>query len=145
MKTQNYLNHKRYYIPHHFIFYPVALIIISTCFYFALKDSVNQTLWLMLALSFLFTTLLSLMLRQHYALMNQNRIVRLELRLRYFMLTQKPFDEVENKISLSQLFALRFAPNEELISLIQLVLEKNLSADEIKKSIKNWLPDTMRV
>lgn len=145
MKVQNYLNHKRYYLPHHFIFYPVALIIISSCFYFAVNDSSNQSIWLMLALSFLFTTLLSLMLRQHYALTNQNRIVRLELRLRYFMLTQKPFDEIENKLTLSQLFALRFAPNNELIGLIQLALEKNLSSDEIKKSIKNWLPDTMRV
>jgi hypothetical protein len=85
------------------------------------------------------------MLRQHYSLINQNRIVRLELRFRYYVLTQKRFEEVEAKLSAGQVYALRFAPDEELPAQIERALKENISPDEIKRSIKNWLPDTMRV
>ena len=37
------------------------------------------------------------MLRQHYALTLQNRIIRLELRYRYFTLTGKRFEEIDRK------------------------------------------------
>ena len=85
------------------------------------------------------------MLRQHYALGNQNRIARLELRFRYYTITQKSFDDIEKQLSLSQLLALRFAPDEELVSLIERTLKEKLSPNEIKQAIKNWLPDYMRL
>jgi hypothetical protein len=87
---------------------------------------------------------LSLMLRQHYALGNQNRIARLELRFRYYVLTKKRFELIEQQLSLSQLLALRFASDEELEALIDRTLGEKLNPNEIKKSIKNWLPDYMR-
>ena len=67
----------------------------------------------------------------------------MEMRLRYYQLTQRRLEDIEPVLSFSQLAALRFAPDEELPGLIQQTLDNNLSADEIKKSIKNWLPDTM--
>ena len=85
------------------------------------------------------------MMRQHYALINQNRTVRLELRLRYFILTQKRFEEVEARLKSSQIYALRFAPDTELPALVERALNENLSGDDIKRAIKQWLPDTMRV
>lgn len=88
---------------------------------------------------------LSFMMRQHYALTSQNRIVRLELRLRYYQLTQQRLESIENQLSFKQLAALRFAPDEEFVSLLQRTLSEGLSPDAIKQAIKNWLPDTMRV
>ena len=85
------------------------------------------------------------MLRQHYALGNQDRIVRLEFRLRYFQLFGKPSDEVEDKLSFSQIAALRFAQDEEFKTLLQRVLTENLEATAIKKAIGNWKPDNMRL
>jgi hypothetical protein len=85
------------------------------------------------------------MLRQHYALGNQNRIIRLEIRLRYFQITGKRFEEIEKDLSIPQIVALRFASDEQLLMLIQEALNKNLSSDSIKRSIQNWQPDNMRV
>ena len=85
------------------------------------------------------------MLRQHYALGNQNRIVRLEMRLRYYLLTQKRFEPLEEQLSFNQIAALRFASDEELPDLIRRTINESLSPKEIKKAIKNWTPDYMRV
>jgi hypothetical protein len=85
------------------------------------------------------------MMRQHYALTVQNRVVRLEMRLRYSQLTNQRFEPIETKLSFGQIAALRFASDEELIDLIQRVVHEDLSPSIIKKSIKQWLPDHMRV
>ena len=145
MKKQDYKNYIRYYTPHHFVFYPVllVLIIVSTCLAFRQPDHAYE--WTAITILFVMLGWLSFMLRQHYALNNQNRIVRLELRLRYYQLTQQRLEPIESKLSFSQLAALRFASDEELPALVQRAVLENLSADEIKKSIKNWLPDLMRV
>lgn len=69
--------------------------------------------------------------RQHYALNNQNRIIRLEA--------------LEETLSEGQLLALRLASDKELSGLVQRTLKENLKPDEIKKSIVDWVPDPMRV
>jgi len=145
MSTQNYGNHIRYYTAHHFVFYPIIGLFFLFSLYQSFSNDSNQLLWLMIAALFLAIALLSYMLRQHYALGNQNRIVRLEMRFRYYVLTQQRFEPIESRLSLSQVFALRFASDEELPALAERALKENLSADEIKRSIKNWLPDEMRL
>lgn len=85
------------------------------------------------------------MMRQHYALICQNRIVRLEMRLRYYQLTQKRLEAIEDQLSFGQLAAVRFASDEEFVPLLEKAIREKLSPDEIKKAIKNWQPDYMRV
>jgi hypothetical protein len=46
---------------------------------------------------------------------------------------------------MGQVFALRFASDEELPALVQRALNEHLTPDDIKKAVKNWLPDYMRV
>lgn len=145
MNTQNYSNHIRYYTPHHFVFYPIAGILFGICISFGFKSDEYNLLWYMMSIIIILIMCLSFMLRQHYALGNQNRIARLELRFRYYTLTQKRFENIEQQLSLSQILALRFAPDEELVTLIERALKENLSPDEIKKAIKNWMPDYMRL
>jgi len=145
MELQNFKNHIRFYIPHHFIFYPVMLILLVVSIYFSFSDENLRTVWIFISILNLAITLLSFMLRQHYALTLQDRIVRLELRYRYFTLTNKRLEILENQLSDSQLFALRFAPDEELENLVNSAISENLSANAIKKSIRNWLADKQRV
>ena len=145
MRQQNYSNHKRYYIPHHFIFYGTVLVCMGICLYKAGQMNPPWKLWVMLAAAFLFIAWLSFMLRQHYAAMNQNRIVRLEMRLRYYIMTQKNFDPIERQLSFKQIAALRFAGDEELLSLIDRALKEKLSPDAIKRSVQNWQADHMRI
>jgi len=145
MEEQNYSNHIRYYTLHHFIFYPVVIAsaVVSGTFIYKRPD--EWLLWLALTGVFLVLGWLSFMMRQHYALINQNRTVRLELRLRYYILTQQRLEVYEKKLSPGQLYALRFASDEELVPLLKRASEENLTAKQIKKSIRNWLPDHMRV
>ena len=88
---------------------------------------------------------LALMVRQHYALGNQNRTVRLEMRLRYYILTGKRFEQIEQQLQFKQIAALRFASDEELPALIDKTIQEKLKPDEIKRKIVNWLADEMRV
>ena len=142
---QNYKNHIRYYTPHHFVFYPIAGILFGICISYGFKSDEYNLLWYMMSIIIILIICLSFMLRQHYALGNQNRIARLELRFRYYRLTQKRFEDMEQQLSFSQILALRFAPDEELVTLIERAQKEKLSADEIKKAVKNWLPDYMRL
>ena len=52
---------------------------------------------------------------------------------------------LEEKLSDGQLFALRFAPDEELPALVDKAITGNLSPDAIKKSVQNWKADNRRV
>lgn len=145
MKEQNYSNHIFYYWPHHFLFYGLVLAATAVCIYGVVMLPEQRFIWLMMWAMVALIGGLALMLRQHYALGNQNRIVRLELRLRYYILTGKRFEEIEAQLSFGKLAALRFAPDEEFVPLIERAIKEQLSADEIKRGIKNWLPDTKRV
>jgi len=145
MKKQSYENHVRFYPPHHFVFYPVLMVLMGLSTYYIFKYEDQSLIWTFITLALFMLGYVAFMLRQHYALGNQNRIVRLELRFRYYVLTQQRLENVEDQLSEGQLFALRFASDEELPGLVQRAISENLSADDIKKSIKNWLPDHMRV
>jgi hypothetical protein len=145
MQKQNASNHVRYYPAHHFIFYPLLLIAISVSVYKYIIQPGQQDIWLALAAAFLFTGWLSFMMRQHYALGNQDRLVRLELRFRYFLITGKRLEPIELKLRLPQLAALRFASDDELPGLVDRAIQENLSPRQIKNAIVHWLPDYMRV
>lgn len=145
MKTQNYSNHKRYYIPHHFILLPLLGFLLVLGIKNGIADKENSLVWWLFAVTIFCILYLAIMLRQHYALGNQNRIVRLEFRLRYFELFQKRSDTIEQQLTFSQVAALRFAKDDEFIHLLNRALQENLSGDEIKKAIKDWKPDEHRV
>ena len=145
MKKQNYNNHVRFYAPHHFILLPLLMItiIISAYHIFHLPSQRIFFIWITIVLLFQFLTVF--LLRQHYSLNNQNRIVRLEMRLRYYQLTGNRFEPLEKRLSFSQIAALRFASDEELIALIERTVQEKLSPKDIKKSIVHWQGDYMRV
>lgn len=145
MKTQQYSNHKKYYAPHHFIFIPMMLLLMALGVRQYFADEQRDPAWLVLAIVSFCILFLGIMVRQHYALGNQNRIIRLEFRVRHLHLLGKQSYEAEEKLSFSQLAALRFADDAEFMFLLHRALNENLSADEIKKAITNWQPDHMRV
>ncbi|MEO5681791.1 MAG: DUF6526 family protein [Chitinophagaceae bacterium] len=145
MPAQQYKNHVRYYIPHHFIFYPVVLFVLIFCIKNYLADQENSKAWLIMAGLTFILGWLSFMMRQHYALTNQNRTVRLEMRLRYYQLTETRFDTFEKQLSFAQIAALRFAGDHELPVLVNKTIAENLRPDAIKKLVTDWQEDHMRV
>jgi len=145
MAVQNLSNHVRYYPPHHFVFYPVILLLEAGAIYQIFSDPALRMVWIFIALLILVTGWLAFMLRQHYALTLQNRLVVLEMRHRYFVCTGRNFEPLEHQLSFSQIAALRFAPDEELPALITKALQERLSPQAIKEQIRNWRADLMRV
>src|SRR6266700_1774016 len=98
MKKQNYSNHARYYTPHHFIFYPAVLVLLVASIYGGCHDeSGHGWLWTMVGALALLIGWLSFMMRQHYGLTLQNRVIRLEMRFRYHVLTGQRFDLLEQQ------------------------------------------------
>lgn len=145
MKTQNFKNHARYFPFHHFIITPLTLMFLgwtANRSNFDSRESTSESIYfLILALIIVLLPLLA----RTYALKNQNRIILMEMRQRYFHLTGKSFYEKEKDLRTSQIIALRFAGDDELLSLMDQAKSKKLSNKEIKMSIKNWKPDFSRV
>jgi Family of unknown function (DUF6526) len=49
-----------------------------------------------------------------------------------------------SRLSKAQVVALRFASDEGLPALFERAARENLDADQIKRAIKNWMPDWER-
>ena len=145
MKPQSYKNHIRFYTPHHFVFYPLTIILLGISTYFIFCCEEQRAIWIFISILILLIAWVAYMLRQHYALTLQDRIIRLELRYRYFTITGERLELLEDKLSDSQFFALRFAPDEELPSLVKRAISEGLSGNAIKRSIINWKSDHNRV
>ncbi|MEC5156360.1 DUF6526 family protein [Chryseobacterium sp. MP_3.2] len=145
MNNQNYKNHRKFYPPHHFVLLPLLLILLIFGIYKSFADASNQLIWILFSVVIFLILFVSIMLRQHYALGNQDRILRLEFKQRYFEIFGKRSDEVEEKLDFSQLAALRFAYDEQFILLLNKALTQNLSGDDIKKSVDEWRPDHHRI
>jgi len=145
MDTQNYKNHRKFYPPHHFIFLPILFFLEVFGIYKIFKDPDNEILWILFSVLIFLILYLAIMVRQHYALGLQNRLVRLEFKQRYFELFATRSDEVEEKLSFGQIAALRFAYDDEFKELLSKALNENMSGDEIKRSIKKWRADHHRI
>lgn len=145
MAEQNYKNHIRFYPPHHFVFYPFMLALLAVAVWFVFENEQDRVVWIFIAVIIATVIWVAFMLRQHYALTLQNRLILLELRYRYFIVTGSRLEAIEDKLSEGQLFALRFAPDDELEALAGRAVKESLSPDEIKKSVKNWRADNRRV
>ncbi len=140
---QNYENHVRWHPPFHFFLMPLFLVnfIYSLVQLIRFRD-VDHVVWFLLAIGFFIVTFLT----RTNALRAQDRVIRLEEQLRYQRVLPASLAERAIALPTGKIIALRFASDEELPSLIQQVLDgKFAKNDDIKRSIKQWRPDTLRV
>jgi Family of unknown function (DUF6526) len=77
-----------------------------------------------------------------FAMGVQDRAIRAEENLRHFVLTGKLLDP---RLTIKQIVGLRFASDGEFPELARKAAEGNMPQDEIKKSVKNWRADHVRV
>lgn len=145
MEKQNFSNHRKFYPLHHFVFYPIALGLLIWAIWGMFNNPHHHFVWAAIAIATILLMLISLMMRQHYALGLQDRLIRIELRFRYYVLTNQRLEPYESSLTIKQLAALRFASDEELPALVKRAAAENLSSKEIKKSIREWVPDSHRV
>jgi len=77
-----------------------------------------------------------------FALKAQDRAIRAEEQLRHYVLTGKLLDA---RLTMRQIVGLRFASNDEFVSLAQRAVDQALTPDAIKQAVRQWRPDTYRV
>jgi hypothetical protein len=140
---QNYANHVRHDYK---IYADAAAIVAAGALQIAAAYTGNTRLaiagWIVLTLALLFF----LLIMRRYALRVQNRVVRLETRLRLERVLPPDLAARVNDLTLAQLIGLRFASDAELPELVRKVFAENLAtADSIKRLVKNWQPDYLRV
>ncbi len=140
---QNFNNHRRFYPIHHFFLTPLLIGLLVWSIVHCTKNGFSFPNVFFVLCSFILS--LMTLISRIYALKNQNRIIRLEMRYRYFELAGKSFSEKEKELKLGQIIALRFAGDTELIALSERAISENLSPTEIKKAITNWLGDYNRI
>jgi len=141
MATQNYQNHSRYVPLYHFILLPALLAVVIGSFinlcHSAPENKYSASLLVALSIILLFGCYFF----RTFALRVQDRAIRVEENFRHFVLTGKPLN---NSLTISQIIALRFASDEEFVSLAKKAAEENLDSKAIKESIKNWRADNHR-
>lgn len=140
---QTYDNHTRWHPPFHFFLAPLFLLnfIFASVQLFRFRD-LDHAVLLLLAMGLVVLTALT----RINALRVQDRLIRLEERLRYQQVLPSPIAESAMALPTGQIMALRFASDEELPELVRQVLDGKLAKnDEIKRSVKQWRADTLRV
>lgn len=149
MSHQNLKNHRKYYPLHHFIFYPVSLVLLIVSLFQVFKNINHNSsfvmIWSAISAVVVLMIVLSFMLRQHYALGLQDRLIINEFKFRYFTLTGNRLENSTYQFSNAQIFALRFSEDEELMGLMHQTAQNDWSSSQIKKNIKNWKADDKRI
>jgi hypothetical protein len=102
-------------------------------------------IWSAIATVLVLMIVLSFMLRQHYALGLQDRLIIDEFKFRYFTLSGNRLESQTYHFSDSQIFALRFSQNEDLLELMNKTIENDWSSSQIKQNIKHWKADNKRI
>lgn len=144
MSTQNYANHRQTVPLFHFVLLPVLLLTVIGAvvnLYKSLDDHqrlYSASLILVLAVCAIMTALFA----RVFALKAQDRAIYSQENLRHFAMTGKMLDA---RLTIPQAVGLRFASDDEFVALARRAAEENLTNDAIKKSVKNWRPDTYRV
>ena len=140
---QNYANHVRYHPPFHYFMMPLLLL----NFLFAIAQlwrfpDLDHLIWLVMSFGFM----VILLLTRTNALQVQNRVIRLEEQLRYARVLPADLASKAGALAVGQIVALRFASDEELPALVQQTLDgKFAKGDDIKRAVKNWRADDLRV
>ncbi|MCC2546018.1 DUF6526 family protein [Hymenobacter sp. BT175] len=149
MADQPTKNKQMFYPWHHFVLLPAALILaiygIRRYVNVAGNDDEISRLWFTVMLLAVVGLGVLWMLRQHYALELQDRIIRLEVRQRYFELTGQSLRPLEAQLTLSQIMGLRFAGDAELPALVQAAIKEKLSSKDIQARIQDFQFDYLRV
>lgn len=141
MKSQNYSNHRRYVPLYHFFTLLGALILLIGAIVNLVKATEANFYDASLLVFGSLLLLLTAFYTRVFSLKAQDRAIRAEENFRHYILTGKVIDP---SLSMQQIIALRFASDEEFPELAKKALSENLSANAIKKSIKNWKSDFNR-
>jgi len=140
MQDQNFKNHAKIVPGFHIVASLVVLtvlilgVILMVQLGFGLQTVMYLLMGIALLMLFAYTRI--------FAIQNQDKTIIAEENFRTFRLTGKLLNE---RLTKSQIIALRFASDNEFVALCQKAVDENLAAKDIKTSIQNWRADYNRV
>jgi hypothetical protein len=142
-RVQTYASHRRYIPEFHFFALPILLInAVMMLWEFARHPAFVSAWTALVALALV----VGIWTARAMALRAQDRIIRLEERMRLERLLPPSMRERAAGLSTSQLIALRFAPDDEVPDLARRVIDGELhTRADIKRAIRSWRPDDLRV
>ena len=141
--AQSYQAHRRFLPPYHFFILPALIINVVVELARAFKYPSLYQIWLVIVAIALFG--LGLMARA-MALTAQTRVIRLEERLRLQKLMPTDEHATIGTLKPGHLVGLRFASDEEAPELARRCASGDLkSSGDVKKQVKNWRADHLRV
>jgi len=146
-EPQSYATHRRFVSGYHFVIFGILAI--------NLIWSLFRLIWPLFGVHFFDRVVASavavaLLLIAYYLrlfpLRAQDRVIRLEETLRMAKLLPPDLLPRIDELRTGQLIALRFAGDEELPELTRAVLDGKLaSPDDIKKAVRDWRADHLRM
>lgn len=145
MQAQNFENHRKFTpdtLSHKMYYLSIAgltVLAIANLVRALMISSgrISAVLFISTSLSFIY----AFFTFRSFSLRAQDRAIRAEENLRHFALTGKLLNK---ELRMSQIIALRFAPDEEFIALAERAVKENLKNIDIKKAIQNWKADHHR-
>ena len=141
--AQTYRNHWRFFAPFHYFAMPILLANLVVEIVRLVHETTLDRGWAVVVALALLALGASARLM---ALQAQSRIIRLEERLRLERLLPAAEHEVIPKLSTRQLVGLRFASDAEAPALARRCAAGELrSAGDVKRQVKQWRPDFLRV
>lgn len=142
MGNQDFKNHSRYIPIWHWVTGgAIIFVLVGSIITFVHSDGNLRHASIMLIVMSLILASLFWFARR-FALVAQDRAIRAEENFRHFILTGKPLD---SSLRMSQIIALRFAPDDEFPELAKKAVEEKLRSKEIKAAIQKWKADHNRV
>lgn len=140
---QTFENHTRLVPPFHYVALPIfAINFFWTLYALWRHPSAGAVVGLLVAVALVMLALYA----RGFAITVQNRVIRLEMRLRMREALPADLQPRIPEFTIDQLVALRFASDDELVELTRTVVRDNLTdRTAIKKLVKHWQPDLLRV
>lgn len=140
---QSFANHTRWFPLYHFVASPIVLLYaVHSIVHLVGSPSTGHALEALFAIGVAAAVLSSRIM----AITVQNRLIRLEMRLRLKEVLPPTLAGRIRELGTLQLIALRFAGDDELPGLVERTLNGEFASPrDIKRAIRDWKPDHMRV
>lgn len=139
---QTYANHRRYFPLFHYVALPILLANVVVSVAHAIRQPSAFNAWLVVLALGLVSGLIAL---RASALLVQNRLIALEMRLRLASSLAPDLRSRIPELHLHHLIGLRFAGDAELPVLVERCLRGELpTTDTVKREVRQWRPDYLR-
>ena len=141
-KPQSYANHRRIFPLYHLFALPILALNVAIAIADLLDAPSWHAAWWVLVSMALVAGLLT---SRASALIVQNRLVGLEMRLRLTAILPSDLRAHIGDLTLRQIIGLRFASDGEMADLVRRCIAGELAtADDVKRQVRDWRPDVVR-